>query len=69
MLRYLANQDGSTKHSDIFTHFALDPVETVQEALDALFEEHLLDEQWDGVIVLAEKGKKALDRLHALEKR
>lgn len=68
MLQYVADQGGSAKHTAVFTHFALDPVDTVQETLDALFEEKLLDEQWDGVLLLTKKGGKALDRLHGLEK-
>ena len=67
VLQYFAGQGGFEQHTAVFTHFALDPVDIVQETLDALFEEKLIDEQWGGVLFLTKKGEKALDRLPGLE--
>lgn len=68
VLEFLSEQGGTTKHTAVFTHFGWDPVETVRDTIDELFEEKLIDEQWDGVLLLTDRGKKALDRLHRLEK-
>jgi len=63
VLQYLAAQGGSAKHTAVYIHFALDHVDTVQETLDALLEEELLGEDWNGYLSLTRKGKKALARL------
>ena len=64
VLQYFQAQGGSVKETAIYIHFALEHHEEIPDILEEFAAEGLITHKAESHLMLTDKGKKALARLH-----